>query len=204
MITRTKTGKLKPKVFLTELAPKTVKTALFDPRWLQAMKTEYKALIDNKTWDLVPLPPHKKAIGCKWVYRVKENPDGSVNKFKARLVAKGFSQTLGCDYTETFSPVIKPVTIKLILTIAITHKWEIQQIDINNEFLNGFLQEEVYMSQPQGFEAANKSLVWKLNKSLYGLKKAPRAWYERLTSALIQFGFTKSCCDPSLLIYNQN
>lgn len=119
-------------------------------------------------------------------------------------MAKGFSQTLGCDYTETFSPVIKPVTTRLILTIAITYKWEIQQIDINNAFLNGFLQEEVYMSQPQGFEVVDKSLVCKLNKSLYGLKQAPRAWYERLTSALIQFGFTKSCCDPSLLIYNQN
>jgi histone deacetylase 1/2 len=88
MITRGKTGNLKPKAFLTEMEPQSVKTAMADSRWLQAMKEEYTALMKNNTWSLVPLPPHKKAIGCKWLFRVKENPDGTVNKFKARLVAK--------------------------------------------------------------------------------------------------------------------
>jgi histone deacetylase 1/2 len=200
MITRGKTGNLKPKAFLTEMEPQSVKTAMADSRWLQAMKEEYTALMKNNTWSLVPLPPHKKAIGCKWLFRVKENPDGTVNKFKARLVAKGFLQTAGFDFTETFSPVIKPVTIRIILTLAVTYKWQVQQIDINNAFLNGVLQEEVFMQQPAGFEVADKSLVCKLHKSLYGLKQAPRAWYDRLTQALLQMGFVKSKCDPSLLV----
>jgi histone deacetylase 1/2 len=90
MVTRDKTGNLKPKAFLSSIEPTTVKSALTNPHWLQAVKAEYKAFIDNNTWSLVPLPPHKKAIGCKWIFRVKENPDGSINKYKARLVAKGF------------------------------------------------------------------------------------------------------------------
>jgi histone deacetylase 1/2 len=152
----------------------------------------------------VPLPPHRKAIGCKWIFRVKENPDGSINRYKARLVAKGFLQTPGFDFTETFSPVIKPVTIRIILTLAVTYHWTVQQIDINNAFLNGLLQEEVYMTQPSGFEASDKTLVYKLHKALYGLKQAPRAWYERLTQTLLQMGFVKSKCDPSLLVNHQN
>jgi histone deacetylase 1/2 len=203
MITRGKTGKLKPKAFLTTAEPTTVKNALADPQWSQAMHIEFKALTDNNTWSLVPLPPNKRAIGCKWIFRIKENPDGTVNKYKARLVAKGFLQTPGFDFTETFSPVIKPVTIRIILTLAVTYKWAVQQIDINNAFLNGILQEEVYMTQPAGFEASDKSLVCKLHKSLYGLKQAPRAWYERLTQTLLQMGFTASKCDPSLLVLHQ-
>jgi histone deacetylase 1/2 len=176
MVTRGKTGNLKPKAFLTEMEPQSVTTAMADSRWLQPMKEEYTTLMKNNTWSLVPLPPHKKAIGCKWLFRVKENPDGTVNKFKARLVAKGFLQTARFDFTETFSPVIKPVTIRIILTLAVTYKWQVQQIDINNAFLNGVLQEEVFMQQPAGFEVVDKSLVCKLHKSLYGLKQAPRAW----------------------------
>lgn len=204
MVTRAKTGNLKPKVFLASIEPTTVKSALADPNWLQAMQADYKALMDNNTWSLVPLPPHRKAIGCKWIFRVKENPDGSVNKYKARLVAKGFLQTPGFDFTETFSPVIKPVTIRIILTLAVTFHWTVQQIDINNAFLNGLLQEEVYMTQPSGFESSDKTLVCKLHKALYGLKQAPRAWYERLTHTLLQMGFVKSKCDPSLLVHHQN
>ncbi|GAU37351.1 hypothetical protein TSUD_395330 [Trifolium subterraneum] len=204
MITRGKTGSLKPKIFLAELEPKTVRCALNDPKWNKAMQAEYQALMDNKTWTLVPLPLDRKAIGCKWIFRVKENPDGTVNKYKARLVVKGFLQTAGFDFIETFSPVIKPVTIRIILTLAVTFKWQIQQIDVNNAFLNGVLQEEVYMTQPSGFESSDKSLVCKLHKSLYGLKQAPRAWYDKLTQALLHMGFVKSRCDPSLLVHNQN
>ncbi|PNX94499.1 retrovirus-related Pol polyprotein from transposon TNT 1-94, partial [Trifolium pratense] len=203
MVTRGKTGSLKPKAFIAKLEPTSVKHALSDPNWSQAMQSEYKALMDNNTWSLVPLPPHRKAIGCKWIFRIKENPDGTVNKYKARLVAKGFLQTPGFDFTETFSPVIKPVTIRIILTLAVTYKWTVQQIDVNNAFLNGVLQEEVYMTQPVGFEASDRSLVCKLHKSLYGLKQAPRAWYERLTQALLQLGFVASKCDPSLLVHHQ-
>jgi histone deacetylase 1/2 len=152
MTTRAKTGFAQPKLrlYLAHTEPKTVKQALLDPQWKNAMQAEYDALIQNKTWSIVSLPPHRQAIGCKWVFRVKENPDGSVNRYKARLVAKGFHQRQGFDFTETFSPVVKPATIRLILTIAITHKWSIQQLDVNNAFLNGILDEEVYMAQPQG------------------------------------------------------
>ncbi|GAU31266.1 hypothetical protein TSUD_153410 [Trifolium subterraneum] len=147
--------------------------------------------------------PPGKAIGCKWVFRTKENLDGSIEKLKARLVAKGFHQKQGFDFNETFSPVIKPVTIRLILSLGISYKWPIRQLDINNAFLNGSLDEEVYMVQPQGFESTDATLVCKLNKALYGLKQAPRQWFDKLTTTLIQFGFNASKCDPSLFIYSQ-
>ena len=109
------------------------------------MKQEFDALLAKNTWTLTPLPSHRKPIGCKWVFKLKENYDGTINKHKARLVAKGFDQKYGFDFHETSSPVVKPATIKVILTLALTHKWEVQQIDINNAFLNGALQEEIYM-----------------------------------------------------------
>lgn len=201
MQTRAKSGIFKPKVFLAQTKPTSVKQALADPNWLAAMKDEYAALMRNNTWSLVHLPPGRKAIGCKWVFKLKENPDGSINKYKARLVAKGFHQQEGFDFTETFSPVIKLVTIRLVLTLALTYKWDIQQIDVNNAFLNGFLTEEIFMAQPPGFVDSNKELVCKLNRALYGLKQAPRAWYERLSNTLLQFGFQPSRCDPSLFTY---
>jgi histone deacetylase 1/2 len=202
MVTRCKTGNLKPKVLLAHCEPTNVKQALADSQWLKAMQAEYSALMNNNTWSLVPLPAHRRAIGCKWVFRIKENPDGSINKYKARIVAKGFNQEAGFDFQETFSPVVKPVTIRIILTLALSLKWDIQQIDINNAFLNGILQEEVYMSQPPGFISSDKTPVCKLHKALYGLKQAPRAWYDRLTQALVSFGFHSSRCDPSLFVYN--
>lgn len=128
-----------PPVFLAVSEPKTAKQALKDPNWLSAMQAEYQALLKNQTWSLVTLPPHRKAIGCQWIFRLKEIADGSINKYKARLVAKGFHQVHGFDFHETFSPVIKQVTICLILTLAITNKWPIKQLDVNNAFLNGTL-----------------------------------------------------------------
>lgn len=154
----------------------------------------------NQTWTLVKPSESRKPIGCKWVFRVKENSDGSLNKYKARLVAKGFHQQAGSDFTEAFSPVVKPVTVRIVLTLAVTHKWTIQQIDVNNAFLNGTLEEEVFMQQPPGFESFDKSLVCKLNKAIYGLKQAPRAWFDKLKNALIQQGFLASKCDPSLFL----
>lgn len=111
---------------LTHVEPSSPKEALTLPHWKEAMHLEYDALVNNNTWTLVDLPPHLQAIGYKWVFRVKENPDGSVNKYKARLVAKGFHQKHGFDYTETFSPVIKPVTVRVMLTLAINQGWTIQ------------------------------------------------------------------------------
>jgi hypothetical protein len=132
------------------------------------------------------------------VFRVKENSDGTVNRYKARLVAKGFHQLQCFDFTETFSPVVKPITIRLILTLVISYKWPIKQLYVNNAFLNGILEEEVYMQQPQGFESGDSGLVCKLHKALYGLKQAPRQWFDRLKVTLLHFGFQASKCDPSL------
>nr|KYP62479.1 Retrovirus-related Pol polyprotein from transposon TNT 1-94 [Cajanus cajan] len=208
MQTRSKSGivrpKLHPTLLLTTTEPTSLKQALSSPSWKTAMSLEYDALIKNQTWTLVPLPSNRTVVGCKWVYRIKENQDGTINKYKARLVAKGFHQKFGCDYSETFSPVIKPITIRVILTLDVTYHWPIKQVDINNAFLNGFLEEDVYMMQPPGFEVSDKTLVCKLNKAIYGLKQAPRAWYDRLTKTLLGFGFVQSRCDPSLLIYKQS
>ncbi|XP_058775746.1 uncharacterized mitochondrial protein AtMg00820-like [Vicia villosa] len=139
MQTRAKTGHSRPKALTAHIEPTSVKQALLKPEWVQVMKLEYTALVANQTWSLTTLPPHRQAVGCKWVFKVKENLDGSVNKYKARLVAKGFHQQLGFDYTETFSPVVKPTTIRIILSLALTYKCDIQQIDINNAFLNSSL-----------------------------------------------------------------
>src|ERR1044072_9286976 len=147
----------------------------------------------------------RQPIGCKWVFRVKENPDGSVNRLKARLVAKGFHQRHGLDYAETFSPVVKPTTVRIILTLAVSLHWSIQQLDVNNAFLNGLLEEEVYMVQPPGFiTSENKGHVCKLNKAIYGLKQAPRAWFGRLRVVLLKYGFVSSKCDPSLFTLHNN
>lgn len=205
MQTRSKSGifkpRLNPTLLLTMVEPTSVKQALQDAGWKSAMQEEIDALHANGTWTLVPLPLNREPIGCKWVFRVKQCPDGSVQKLKARLVAKGFHQQFGFDYKDTFSLVVKPVTIRVMLTLAVTNHWCIQQLDINNAFLNGILEEEVYMTQPPGFEASDRTLVCRLNKALYGLKQAPRAWYERLRSAFLQFGFVSSKCDPSLFVY---
>ena len=151
--------RVNPTLLLAHGEPKSVKQALTDPNWLSAMQQEYEALMKNNTWSLVPLPPDRKPIGCKWVFRVKENADGSINKYKARLAAKGFNQVAGFDFSETFSPVIKPMTIRLILSLALTNQWQLVQLDVNNAFLNGLLNESAYMSQPLGFQDTNSSLV---------------------------------------------
>ncbi|GJY38368.1 retrovirus-related pol polyprotein from transposon TNT 1-94, partial [Tanacetum coccineum] len=185
-----------------ELEPCCVTQALKHREWREAMSEEFNALIQNHTWDLVPRTS-QNLLGNKWVFRVKRFPDGSIQKFKTRLVAKGFHQRQGIDYTETFSPVTKPVTIRVILCLALSKTWPLRQLDINNAFLNGTLQEEVYMAQPVGFiHPQYPNHVCKLRKALYDLKQAPRAWYIELKSFLVSYGFTNSVADTSLFIYN--
>ncbi|KAG8499381.1 hypothetical protein CXB51_005990 [Gossypium anomalum] len=138
------------------------------------MDDEIAMIEKNKTWELVPRPINRKVIGVKWVYRAKQNADGSLNKLKARLVVKGFSQKYGLDYMETFAP---------------------------SAFLNGFLEEEIYIDQPQGFVVSGKEqMVYKLKKALYGLKQAPRAWYTRIDSYLLSLGFERSISEPTLYV----
>lgn len=163
------------------------------------MTDEFLALQRNNTWSLVSLPEGRKAIRCKWVFRVKENPDGSINKYKAHLVAKGFLQVAGFDFNETFSPVVKP-TIRVVLTLALSKQWPIRQLDVNNAFLNGDLQEEVYMEQPEGFiDPKQPELVCRLHKSLCELKQAPRAWFDKL----YQFWFSFSQVRP-ITVYSSD
>jgi len=135
------------------------------------MQLEHDALMKNKTWHLVPPQKGMNIIGCKWVYKVKRKADGSLDRYKARLVAKGFKQQYGIDYEDTFSPVVKAATIRIILSIAVSRGWSLKQLDVQNAFLHGYLDEEVYMQQPLGFEDSTRpKYVCKLDKALYGLK----------------------------------
>ena len=166
------------------------------------MREELHALAKNGTWDLVPRESHHNVVGCKWVFRIKRNPDGSVARYKARLIAKRFNQRPGLDYTETFSPVIKPTTIRVVLSIAISSGWPINQLDVNNAFLHGHLDEEVFMSQPPGFiDPSRPHHVCRLQKSLYGLKQAPRAWFTELKNFILSQGFVNCHSDSSLFVY---
>lgn len=166
------------------------------------MQAEFDVLKSNSTWSLCSRPPQRNIIRNKWVFKLKRKPDGSVDRFKARLVAKGFDQLDGVDYTETFSPVIKPSTIRIILALAVNLDWQIRQLDVSNAFLHGALVEEVYMEQPQSFvNPTHPDFVCKLHKAIYGLKQAPRAWYTRLSTILLELGFTTSLVDTSLFTY---
>ncbi|KAJ9550796.1 hypothetical protein OSB04_014841 [Centaurea solstitialis] len=169
MITRAKDGIFKPKRLLTGVStpsvPSTLKQALTDPNWITAMEREISALHQNHTWTLVPKPPNANIVGSKWVYKLKLKPNGDIERYKARLVAKGYSQTEGLDYFETFSPVVKPTTIRIVLSLATAHNWFIRQLDVQNAFLHGDLSEQVYMSQPPGFvDSSNPNLALNWNQ----------------------------------------
>jgi hypothetical protein len=137
------------------------------------MNEEYRSLMANDTWDLVPLQKGRKLVISKWVYKTKYASDGSVDRHKARLVAKGFSQVEGIDYNETFSPLAKMNSICLVLSLTASHKWEFHQMDVKCAFLHDDLKEEIYMEQPPGYVQNESSLVCHLKKSLYGLKQSP-------------------------------
>ena len=211
MQTRAKSGIFKPKLFHHTLVndylttePPTYKIASQLPQWQDAMTSEFQALQRQNTWTLVPSSSNQNLVGCRWVYKLKRNSDGSIARYKARLVAKGYHQQQGMDYDETFSPVVKPATVRLILSIAAQQNWSLKQLDVSNAFLHGLLKENVYMQQPPGFiDPQYPKHVCQLQKALYGLKQAPRAWFERFTSHLLTMGFTPSLADPSLFLYRQ-
>ncbi|KAF5822598.1 putative RNA-directed DNA polymerase [Helianthus annuus] len=174
-----------------------------DSKWVEAMNLEMEALMRNNTWELVDLPSGRKPIGCKWVYKIKYRSNGEIERYKARLVAKGYNQREGIDFGETFSPVVKMVTIRCVLSLAVQYNWSLYQLDVNNAFLYGSISEDVYMTLPEGYYSKNESKVCKLVKSLYGLKQAPRKWNEKLTDVLLGIGFVQSSCDHSLYVLSK-
>jgi histone deacetylase 1/2 len=184
--------------------PSTVDEALGDTKWVSAMDAEHQALLRNKTWHLVPPQKGKNVIGCKWVYKIKRKADGSIDRYKACLVAKGYKQRCGIDYEDTFSLVVKAATIQIVLFVAMSKGWSLRQLNVQNTFLHGVLEEEVYMHQPLGYvDKKHPGYVCKLDKAIYGLKQALRAWYARLCGKLEKLGFIPSKVNTSLFYYNK-
>jgi hypothetical protein len=173
-------------------------------QWEQAAQEEIESIHDAGTWTLAPLPPGRQAIGCKWVFKLKHKADGSIDRYKARLVAKGFSQREGIDYDETFAPVAKFPAIRALLSLVAHYNLELHQMDVRTAFLNGDLDRDIYMRQPEGFVArGSEHLYCKLRKCLYGLKQASRAWYEKIHQALTNMGFKALSADTCVYLRSQ-
>lgn len=212
MTTRSQNNIFKPKRMFTFIAskhplpenmePSSIREAMKHEHWRKAIGEEFEALIKNGTWSLVPPKLGQNIVGCKWLFRIKRNSDGSISRYKARLVAKGFTQCPGIDFKETFAPVVRPQTIKVILTLALSKSWPMHQLDVNNAFLQGALQEDVFMAQPPGLkDSEHPNYVCKLHKAIYGLRQAARAWHDALKQFILSYGFHTSRSDPSLFLY---
>ncbi|KAM1894532.1 hypothetical protein ACFX13_043426 [Malus domestica] len=185
--------------------PTKLQDTLSDPKWVNAMQVEMEALEKNSTWDLVPLPNGKKAVGCRWVFTIKHKADGSIDRYKARLVAKGCTQTYGVDYQETFAPVAKFNTVRVLLSLAANQDWPMLQFDVKNAFLHGDLKEEVYMDLPHGIGTSpGKGVVCRLQKALYSLIQSSRAWFGMFTSPMKKFRYIQSHSDHTLFLKRQN
>lgn len=210
MITRAKAGVRKPKQFISLLTttksplPKSYLQALSDPNWNPSMTDEHGAMVKTRTWSLVPRPKGVNIIRCMWLYKHKFDENGVLRRHKSRLVANGNSQQAGVDFSETFSPVVKPATIRTVLNIGVSKGWPIHQLDVKNAFLQGELDETVYMHQPPGFVSKEfPDHVCKLHKAIYGLKQAPRAWNSRFARFINKLGFLTSKADTSLYVYRK-
>lgn len=191
-----------------DTVPSTFKQAILSDLWKKAMNTEFDGMNTNKTYSIVTLPPGKNVVGCRWVYALKYNADGTVERPRARLVAQGYTQQEGVDYTDTFSPVAKMTSVKLLLALAAKKGWSLSQMDVTNAFLHSELDEEIYMSLPLGYtpgpgEVLPPNAVCRLHKSIYGLKQASRQWYTCFSSVLLKSGFIQSPADHSLFISQQ-
>ncbi|KAG7533536.1 Zinc finger CCHC-type superfamily [Arabidopsis thaliana x Arabidopsis arenosa] len=191
--------------FVSEIEPKTIVEALDDEFWNGACTEELNQFTRNDVWDLVPRPAHVNVVGTKWIFKNKIDESGNVVRNKARLVARGYSQVEGVDFDETFAPVARLESIRLLLGIACVLKIKLHQMDVKSAFLNGLLKEEVYVAQPKGFEDPHfPAHVFKLKKALYGLKQAPRTWYERLAQFLLDNGFQRGSVDKTLFIFRSD
>ncbi|CAH9114878.1 unnamed protein product [Cuscuta europaea] len=185
--------------YISQMEPMTVEETLADSDWINAMQEELTQFERNKVWELVPRPKHQNVIGTKWVFKNKADEDGNIVRNKARLVAKGYCQEEGIDFDETFAPVARLEAIRIFLAYAAYNNIKVYQMDVKSAFLNGDLEEEVYVEQPPGFVILTQSsCVYKLKKALYGLKQAPRAWYDTLSLFLVNHRFTKGKVDKTL------
>ena len=167
-------------------------------KWLQAMKEELDILKEQDVWTVVPTPQNRNIVGCRWVYKIKRDAMGNIIRYKARLVAQGYSQQPGTDFDEIFSPVVRYDSLRLLIALSFHFNWLPDQLDIKGAFLYGYLQDEIYMALPVGYEQAGHCA--RLNRSIYGLKQSPTAWYDRQTSYLLPLGFQLSSFDPCVLI----
>jgi len=175
--------------FVSKLEPKFFKEAITDEFWIDAMQEELNKFKRSEVWDLVRRPERMNVIRKKWIYKNKSDENRTVTRNKARLVAPGYPQVEGLDFDETFAPIARLESIRLLLRMACILNFKLFQIDVKSAFLNGYLNEEVYVQQPRGFiNPSFPNHVYKLKKALYGLKQAPKAWYERLTQFLVNQG----------------
>jgi len=190
----------------SEPEPKTFRQAMSSPdsdKWSEAAALEYKILIENGTWEIVELPHGKKAIGSGWVWRIKYNPDGSIERYKARIVAKGYLQRPGFDYIASFAPTYRPAGLRLVLALTAIKNLELRSVDISSAFTYGDLDEEIYMEQPEGFHQGGPNMVCRLKKGLYGLKQAARQWNKKIHSVLVSMDFTRIKADAAIYVYSK-
>jgi hypothetical protein len=185
--------------FVSTIEPKNINEAIKDESWVIAMQEELNQFVRNDVWTLVPQPQSQTIIGTKWVFLNKMDENGIVSRNKARLVAQGYNQQEGIDYDETFAPVARLESIRILLAYACAHNFKLFQMDVKSAFINGFINEEVYVAQPPGFIDFEKpNHVYKLKKALYGLKQAPKAWYDRLKTFLVDHKYTMGLVDNTL------
>jgi len=188
---------------VSQIEPKTVQEALNDSNWISAMQEELNQFTRNDVWSLVPKTSGMNVIGTKWVVRNKMDEQGIIVRNKARLMDNDYNQEEGIDYDETYAPVARIEVVRLLLAYACLSGFKLFQMDVKSAFLNGFINEEVYVTQPPGFED-HKLLghVYKLKKAFYGLKQAPRQWYERLSNFLLSKNYQRGQVDKTLFIEN--
>ncbi|GKA75888.1 retrovirus-related pol polyprotein from transposon TNT 1-94 [Tanacetum coccineum] len=186
--------------FVMLMKPKNVKEAIQDESWTMGMQEELNQFKTNDVWSLVPPPDNQTIIGTKWVFKNKLDENGVVSRNKARLVAQGYNQQEGIDFDETYAPVARLESIRILLAYACAHDFKLFQMDVKSAFLNGFINEEVYVAQPPGFVDFEKpNHVFKLKKALYGLKQAPKAWYDRLKAFFLDHMYTMGLFEMSMM-----